>query len=65
MLVGKNLLNDNIVNFLSICYDEKSHGFSKFPFKKADPLHTLHSNVGLYILKDNLGNICLEQGVRK
>lgn len=63
ILTGESLLNDKIENFLRLCYNEESFNFSKYPNMKGDPLHTLHSTVGLRILNSQDQNVNIIQGL--
>ena len=50
IITSHNLLNNNIGNFLKLCYNKANCNFSKYPNIKGDPLHTLHSSVGYKII---------------
>jgi geranylgeranyl transferase type-1 subunit beta len=63
ILTGKNLLNEKIDIFLKLCYNEESCNFSKYPNGKGDPLHTLHSCVGMKILTETDKNLEIIQGI--
>lgn len=65
LLSGKNLLNENVENFIWMCFNEKGQNFGKYPKSGGDPVHTFHSITGLKILRNDLGGLSLSQLIRK
>ena len=61
-MTGQNLLSENVDNFVKLCYNSEGFNFSKYPNTKGDPLHTLHSIVGLKIIHQNDKDMDIIQG---
>lgn len=63
---NRNLLSENIGNFIEMCFKPEEQSFAKYPSnKRGDPVHTFHSVMGLKILKGETEGISLSQLLRK
>lgn len=65
ILVGKNIVNPQIEQFIMSCYKDASKSFSKYmESRSGDPIHTFHSVTALKIARRELGDLSLTQLLR-